>query len=633
MMQAQRRASSAASLGIGGGAARPSSAPRRRPPPAASGFDRRQFHPCEGGGLARQASAPILAPAGPGGNLSFDTLSRSAYDHSRSPGGMKRSSSVTSLGGRPAQRAGNSYSSVPRRRPYEGLNSTPDHFDAHAGARAGYAGLQHKLDAAHLENRLAERLQNDLVSAEPTQRPADPRRRAASHADLMRGGSGASPYGGKYPPAGLLDSHYAHAAPAHGYLDVRMAPHGQGSVKSSPAARVPSRGASPWQERRSAASSPYQHSHFSSHCGGSRLHDDESSLPESRLKIYSDLFEEVIDRDRVFGSLLRKVKTAYDSILSDGAAVPSMPGAAVPSMDSYSTTPGGQGRQHLGAAGGFHSGEPTLRANDGGQAWEIMRENQVLKDLVERLHLELEEAVKREQRWKHKATKLKARAAASSGAGPPIPMPPSMPPQPQCCAGFNYPPEIPWPGPFEQTQNPMMQMQMPMQIVAPEEPQSSQASGHAKGTKSFHPSRREPTLSEMEAQEGVLNQGGLLSLSSISPQNSQPPPAESMDQGHGAVSGAESARSTDSGMLPQRPTRRQFVKPARVPSLDFSRLKIQLDDEEDEEDDGQYEDELEGDDMAGRVGPLQLGSESGYSPRDGEPDGGYHYAEAVPESD
>lgn len=442
------------------------------------------------------------------------------------------------------------------------------------------------------------------------------------------------------------DAHFGGHPPAHGYLDVRMAPHGQGSVKSSPAARAPSRGASPWQERRqgpSASPSPYQHSHFSSHCGASRMHDDESSLPESRLKIYSDLFEEVIDRDRVFGSLLRKVKTAYDSMLTVENAMPAMPGGPQDTSmghgaESAYGTPGAQGRQF---GGGLYSGEPTLRANDGGQAWELQRENQVLKDLVERLHLELEEAVKREQRWKHKATKLKARAASATVSRPPVPTPPNMPPQPQACAGFNYPPEIPWPGTFEQTQNPLMQMQMQMQMQMPpeevaHEPLSLQAASHAKGLKSFHPSRREPTLSELEAQEGALNQGGLLSLSSISPQTSQPPPAESMDQGHGAASGTETARSTDSGMLPQRPTRRHVVKPAHVPALDFSRLKIQLDDEdEEEEDEGEYQDDMEGDDMAGRVGPLQLGSESGYSQRDGEADerGGYHYAEAAPESD
>merc|ERR1711871_359688 len=42
---------------------------------------------------------------------------------------------------------------------------------------------------------------------------------------------------------------------------------------------------------------------------------EDNCLPESRLKVYSNLFEEVIERDKVYGSLLRKVKTAYDSFL------------------------------------------------------------------------------------------------------------------------------------------------------------------------------------------------------------------------------------------------------------------------------------------------------------------------------
>eukprot|EP00434_Breviolum_minutum_P030152 symbB.v1.2.026667.t2/scaffold2686.1/size73053/7 len=55
------------------------------------------------------------------------------------------------------------------------------------------------------------------------------------------------------------------------------------------------------------------------------------------------------------------------------------------------------------------SSEPTLRAEvTSSEPWELHRENQALKDLIERLHMELEEAVKREQRWKTKAAKLKA---------------------------------------------------------------------------------------------------------------------------------------------------------------------------------------------------------------------------------
>merc|ERR1740117_1962049 len=97
----------------------------------------------------------------------------------------------------------------------------------------------------------------------------------------------------------------------------------------------------------------------------------------------------------------------------------------------------------------------------------------------------------------------------------------------------------------------------------------------------FHPGCREPTI---ETQEGPLNQGGLLSLSSISPTASVPPLPDSF--------AAESARSEDSGSLPQRPTRRGGPKPDNIPQLDFSRLKDTMEeDEEDEMDDEGYDDE------------------------------------------
>merc|ERR1719262_1517253 len=143
---------------------------------------------------------------------------------------------------------------------------------------------------------------------------------------------------------------------------------------------------------------------------------DSGGMPESRLKIYSDLFEEVIERDRVFGSLLRKIKTAYDMLLLRTPAVPPFPidasslshhGHPHEGMDQHSW--GGQDNR---GPSSLHSNEPTTRA-EGGQAWEMQRENRVLKDLVERLHLELEEAVRREHRWKQKVTKLKARVDTS----------------------------------------------------------------------------------------------------------------------------------------------------------------------------------------------------------------------------
>merc|ERR1719326_2425366 len=73
---------------------------------------------------------------------------------------------------------------------------------------------------------------------------------------------------------------------------------------------------------------------------------------------------------------------------------------------------GGQDARGPGPSS-LHSNEPTTRL-EGGQGWEMQRENRVLKDLVERLHLELEEAVRREQRWKQKAAKLKQRSLDTS---------------------------------------------------------------------------------------------------------------------------------------------------------------------------------------------------------------------------
>jgi len=141
---------------------------------------------------------------------------------------------------------------------------------------------------------------------------------------------------------------------------------------------------------------------------------DDTSLPESRFKIYSDLFEEVIERDRVFGSLLRKIKNSYDFMVMNGMqpqGMPQMPQEATPphnrSVVENHGVPEGKPAHSYGMA---HSNEPTTRADDGVQSWEMQRENKFLKDLVERLHQDLEHAVRNEQRWKQKAVKLKARA-------------------------------------------------------------------------------------------------------------------------------------------------------------------------------------------------------------------------------
>merc|ERR1719412_2615433 len=52
------------------------------------------------------------------------------------------------------------------------------------------------------------------------------------------------------------------------------------------------------------------------------------------------------------------------------------------------------------------------------------------------------------------------------------------------------------------------------------------------------------------------------------------------------LNSCESARSADSGMLPQLPTRRHVMKPQNVPSLDFTRLQQQLEEEQDDQEQG-----------------------------------------------
>lgn len=411
-------------------------------------------------------------------------------------------------------------------------------------------------------------------------------------------------------------------------------------------------------------------------------------MPEERLKIYSDLFEEVIERDRVFGSLLRKIKTAYDMLLVgrvDKPMVPPMPDMGV----------GQWAHEHSGIArgayGGVRSTEPTSRPEDASQAWEVQRENNMLKDLVERLHLELEETVRRENRWRHKATKLKARAESAAAQVPPG--------RQRALSGQpHYAPAPPAPaaGPGMAQGAPVMQTPVatvgmggsgaggvhgaPAQMVPrayvhadgfdeawqhhrqPDggavaansavaaahtaamaaaaaahshgggscgssssvvgsqlagvchgnasgssvavqktPPQgsvqghvhhsaapggSSVAAGHAgqhAASRSFHASRREPTGAEFDAgPDAGLNQAGLLSISSISPQTSPPPPQQ--PESPGAL---DTGRSTDSGMLPQRPDRRQVIRPSSVPPLDLARLK-QWEEEEEEAENEAY---------------------------------------------
>mmetsp|Transcript_117435 Transcript_117435/g.216217 ORF Transcript_117435/g.216217 Transcript_117435/m.216217 type:complete len:639 (-) Transcript_117435:109-2025(-) len=557
--------------------ARPTSASRRKSGESQSGAWAKDRRPFDTPGLTRQASAPSLVPnASP--NMSFDSFTRSSpqgnYDSfTRSPG-LRRSSSATAVGrgGVPGLRSssmtrGSGFSSAPRRRPYESPPSyaTPER-DYLGGSRGNPGGsLQHRADALQLESRLTERLREHSLSGTEgaSRRPAtgDPRR-------PLGGGRGNSSFWQEDSFAqSFQNSQSRFASP----FDHR------GSPPYNPASRVAQdwRGmpnSTPQMEDRFSRSRRSPQDSYTNgsgmtppHGGAPHLRVDDPSMPESRLKIYSDLFEEVIERDRVFGSLLRKIKTAYDMLLLRSPAVPPLP-MDNPSPDMAREVMGawpqdlssssGPGRM----PGGPHSNEPTTRAEGGLQAWEMQRENRVLKDLVERLHLELEEAVRREHRWKQKVTKLKARVEVADED--------AMRRQALQQSSYNQGSD--------------------QKVVLPEDPHETAAMRAASnGAPRFAAMQREPHIGDMDAQEGLLNQGGLLSMSSISPQTSLPPfPDSSL-----GVSGAESARSTDSGMLPQRPTRRHVTKPESVPKLDFSRLKNALEEEDEEEDE-------EGEDLA-----------------------------------
>lgn len=333
------------------------------------------------------------------------------------------------------------------------------------------------------------------------------------------------------------------------------------------------------------------------------------AMPEGRLKIYSDLFEEVIERDRVFGSLLRKIKTAYDMLLVG----PNRPGASQPvpplPMDASAATisaemseqrswpgsglaGGASGSIHGGGSGGLpgsapggHSNEPTTRQEGGLQVWEMQRENRVLKDLVERLHLELEEAVRREHRWRHKVTKLKARVeSVDSGPG----QHPAMM-QNGLGSGMisDYTDGVDEPAWMQGLMsNPQKDLQHG------DDPKRTLGSS---GVPRFHAMQREPLAATGDLmadgqQEAMLNQGGLLSLSSISPQHSVVPMHADAGLLGTSAADVDSARSTDSGMLPQRLERR-VIKPDYVPKLDFTRLKDALEEEEEEEEEELVEEE------------------------------------------
>merc|ERR1719195_2515408 len=102
----------------------------------------------------------------------------------------------------------------------------------------------------------------------------------------------------------------------------------------------------------------------------------------------------------------------------------------------------------------------------------------------------------------------------------------------------------------QQMQQQMQYMQhqtQPMQMSMQE--MSQQMAGQSGGSRTspswtFHHSRREPGLPESEGQAAMLNQAGLLSMSSISPQTSALPPQEPADAL--GTSGTDTPGSEDS---------------------------------------------------------------------------------------
>eukprot|EP00435_Cladocopium_sp_Y103_P037012 s410_g9.t1 len=468
------------------GVPRPSSAPRRR-------------HVAEPRKeLLKQSSVPNLAQVpdrlGDGNARARRSAQvQAAYD----PRAMRRAASATTLGARPDRRE--DYASrMAAGRPLGGRYDSSMFHPSEPLGRQSMGGFP-KADALQLESRLTQRLrEHSFNSMEPTRRPS--RRKGQV---LL----GAAP---EYRERDRLSQSLQGRSPMYRTAASTAWPEGVPLSGSFSNFGTPNR-----RPLHSTTSSPYQPSTYSQF-GGAPTESGESSL-----KIYSDLFEEVIERDRVFGPLLRKVKSAYDSMLhsQDASTFAPLDGTAGSLRASHEP----RGR----------SSEPTIRAEvTTSEPWELHRENQALKDLIERLHMELEEAVKREQRWKTKAAKLKARFSS--------PMTQAVH-QHQGLQGW-MPGDQGYPD-WACHEGDLMNLQP----------------GAMRSSAAFQANRREPVVSEVQAAD-LLNQAHLMSLSSISPQHSQLQRSMMEPLDHG------SARSEDSG-APFTPRR---VERMRNGSADYS---------------------------------------------------------------
>lgn len=128
---------------------------------------------------------------------------------------------------------------------------------------------------------------------------------------------------------------------------------------------------------------------------------------DDTLRVYSDIFEDVISKDESFGPTLRKVKTVYDAFLKQVASLGhTTPGAArtphgkghdsgsatpTPPLAPWGLSPGGD---HRVAPGGRLEPVGPGPGPDSGQGSEelsqLRRENRELKALVKRLRQDLE---------------------------------------------------------------------------------------------------------------------------------------------------------------------------------------------------------------------------------------------------
>lgn len=138
-------------------------------------------------------------------------------------------------------------------------------------------------------------------------------------------------------------------------------------------------------------------------------------MTQTKLKIYQELFDEVIARDKVFGGLLRKIKGAYENYFEGaecerthgGESQQEAPGivrgmrtgAQTPVEDSGSL----EGRVHdlhqLGQSEGAESNAGTERQKSGNEALaaeertqDLEKENRALRGLIARLHSERNQA-------------------------------------------------------------------------------------------------------------------------------------------------------------------------------------------------------------------------------------------------